>query len=125
MEKLNHLSRDKVIAYFRFENMVKKEPDFCYLYQENKKCHEMEELNCYLCGCPNFRFNDEGFSNKKGKTLFSYCFINSKDGGVFESKDALHQDCTNCTIPHEEAYIRKHFRRDWFEMMRDVHEIST
>jgi len=33
MEKLKDLSDDEVIEYFRFENMVEKEPDFCPLYK--------------------------------------------------------------------------------------------
>ena len=61
MAKLTHLSDEEVIAYFRFENMVEKEPDFCPLYADNKKCHDMQALNCYLCACPNFRFDDKGF----------------------------------------------------------------
>ena len=49
MKKLADLSDEEVITYFRFENMVEKEPDFCLLYKDHKKCHEMEVLNCYLC----------------------------------------------------------------------------
>jgi hypothetical protein len=44
MSKLAHLSDDEVLRYFRFDNMVKNEPDFCPLYKENKQCHEMEDL---------------------------------------------------------------------------------
>jgi len=120
MKKLTHLSDDDVIAYFRFENMVEKEPDFCPLYKENKKCHEMEELNCYLCACPHFRFDDEGLSKEGGKVLYSICSIESKDGGQFVSDDAIHQDCSGCTVPHHDAYIKKHFSRDWFSIMRKV-----
>ena len=40
MDKLTHLNDDEVIAYFRFDNMVQNEPDFCPLYKENKKCHD-------------------------------------------------------------------------------------
>ncbi len=120
MAKLEDLSDDAVIAYFRFENMVEKEPDFCFLYKENKKCHEMEDLNCYLCACPNFRFNDEGLSKEGCKKLYSTCSIDSKDGAQFVSDDAIHQDCSACTIPHHDEYIRKHFSRDWFEIMRNV-----
>ncbi len=47
--------------------MVEKENDFCLLYKDNKKCHDYEDLNCYLCACPYFRFDDEGISKKRGK----------------------------------------------------------
>ncbi len=72
MSKLEELSDDDVIAYFKFENMVEKEPDFCFLYKEHKKCHEMEDLNCYLCACPNFRFDDEGLRKAEYKSTLQY-----------------------------------------------------
>ena len=120
MDKLIELSDEKVIAYFRFENMVKIEPHFCPLYKENKKCHDMKELNCYLCACPNFRFDDEGFKKVEKKTLYSTCDIDSKDGSQYISEDAIHQNCAGCLVPHYEAYIVKVFNRDWFEMMKEV-----
>jgi len=120
MKKLTHLSDDEAIAYFRFENMCINEPDFCPLYAENKKCHEMEELNCYLCACPNFRFDDNGFKEVEGRSIKSYCAIDSKEGDIFKTDDAIHQNCSGCTVPHHEAYIKKHFKRDWFEIMKEV-----
>jgi len=121
MQKLTKLRDDEVIVYFRFENMVQKEPDFCPLYKKNKKCHDMEELNCYLCACPNFRFDDKGISKKEAKTIYSTCDINSKDGNIFQTEEAIHQDCSGCLVPHQEAYIKKYFSRDWFEIMKKVH----
>ena len=94
MAKLIQLSDDEVIAYFHFENMVEKEPDFCPLYKEHKKCHDMKDLNCYLCACPSFRFDDEGFQKVEAKTLYSTCSIDSKDGAQFISDDAIHQNCS-------------------------------
>ena len=120
MQKLTKLSNDEVIAYFRFENMCEKEPDFCPLYKEKRKCHEIESLNCYLCACPNFRFNDEGILKKDAKTIYSTCNINSKDGDIFQTEEAIHQDCSGCLVPHQEAYIKEHFSRDWFEIMKKV-----
>jgi hypothetical protein len=120
MAKLTHLSDDEVIAYFRYENMVRHEPDFCPLYAQGKKCHEMEALNCYLCACPNFRFDDTGFEVHEGKSLKSYCAIDSKDGAQFVGEDAIHQNCSGCTVPHHESYIKKHFSRDWFSIMAKV-----
>ena len=111
MEKLSHLSDDEVIEYFRFENMVLKEPDFCPLYKDNKKCHNIENLNCYLCGCPNFRLTN----------IKSCCDINSKNGKSIKDKDGfIHQDCSECIIPHNEIYIKKYFNKNWKEIMKDV-----
>lgn len=120
MNRLTHLSDDEVIAYFRFENMVKNESDFCPLYAENKKCHDTAELNCYLCACPNFRFNDTGFSLEEGKTLFSTCSIESPDGDRYVSDTAIHQNCAGCIVPHRDSYIRKVFDRDWLKIMKEV-----
>ncbi len=55
VQKLYSLSENELIEYFLYENMQKNEPDFCLLYKENKKCHDMKNLNCYLCACPEFR----------------------------------------------------------------------
>jgi hypothetical protein len=120
IEKLTHLSDDELIEYFRFDNMVKNEFDFCPLYAKNKKCHDNEELNCYFCACPNFRFNDKGFEQVEKRTLFSTCNIESKDGSQYISDDAIHQNCAGCFVPHSEAYIKKHFTRNWVEAMSEV-----
>lgn len=114
MQKLEHLSDEEVIEYFRFENMVKNEPGFCPLYKEKKPCHDMKELNCYLCACPNFRFDDEALKIK------SHCSIESKDGAKFEHEGIIHQDCSNCTVPHHKNYIQSVFSRNWKEIMSKV-----
>jgi len=122
IDKLSHLNDDELIKYFRFDNMVKEEADFCPLYAKNKKCHDNEELNCYFCACPNFRFKDEGFETIEERTLFSTCGIDSKDGSQYISDTAIHQNCAGCFVPHSEAYIKKHFTRDWFEAMSKVNK---
>jgi len=120
IERLSHLNDNELIQYFRFENMVQKEPDFCPLYRENKMCHENKELNCYFCACPNFRFKDTGIKQLKGKTLFSICSIESKNGSQYISDDTIHQNCSGCFVPHSEYYIKKHFTRNWFKAMNKV-----
>ena len=98
--------------------MVEKENDFCPLYAKNKKCHDMQELNCYLCACPNFRFNDEGIKKVDNKTQYSLCDIKSKDGrqGIYGEK--IHQDCSKCTVPHSKEYVKKHFDYEWKKIMQ-------
>ena len=117
MKTLTHLSNDEVIDYFIFENMQEKHPDFCPLYAQNKKCHEMESLNCYFCACNHFRFSDEGLKKEGRKTTFSLCSIAAKESRNFETEDAIHQDCTDCPIPHKRAVIKKFFSRDWRAIM--------
>ena len=115
IEKLAHLNNDEIIEYFLYENMITNEPTFCLLYKENKKCHDMKDLNCYLCACPEFRLQEK----KKEK---SYCFINSKFGTTCKANDEVHQDCSDCLIPHKKQYITKMFNRDWNKVMKDVGE---
>jgi len=108
----------QILEYFDFENMKKEEFDFCPLYAKDKKCHNIEKLNCYLCACPNFRFNDKGITQVDNATQFSFCAIDSKDGrqGVYGEK--IHQDCSKCSVPHHEEYVEKHFDLDWKVMMK-------
>lgn len=120
MEKLTTLSDQEVIEYFRFENMVENEKEFCPLYADNKKCHDTPELNCYLCACPNFRFNDKGFKQEEEKILFSTCSIESPDGDRYISESAIHQNCAGCLVPHRESYIKKVFDRNWLAIMKEV-----
>ena len=120
IEKLSHLNDNELIEYFKFDNMVKNEPDFCPLYADNKKCHDNEALNCYFCACPNFRFRDNGFEKRDKQTLFSTCNINSKEGSQYISEDAIHQNCAGCFVPHSQSYIKKYFTRDWFDAMKQV-----
>ncbi|WP_458701330.1 hypothetical protein ACKGJI_04250 [Sulfurospirillum sp. 1307] len=119
LKKLKDKSDDEVVEYFFYENMQKNEKDFCLLYSEHKKCHDMKNLNCYLCACPYFRFRDGGFDKIGGKTIYSFCSINSKHGKTFETDDAIHQDCSECIIPHKKNFIKKVFGRNWSEIMKD------
>ncbi len=111
----NDFSKDEIVEYFDFDNMVKEENDFCPLYKKNKKCHDMEELNCYLCACPNFRFNDEGIKIYNGKKILSECEINN--GEKLLAEDKIHQNCSKCTVPHHKSYVKKNFDLDWKKIM--------
>lgn len=112
------LSKEQIIDYFDFENMVKEEKDFCPLYKDNKKCHDMETLNCYLCACPNFRFDDKGIKKVEENTQYSYCGIESKDGRQGVYGDKIHQDCSKCGVPHHRDYVEKNFDLEWKEAMK-------
>ncbi len=96
-------SFEDIWRYFDYENMKIMEPKFCPLYQKNTKCHDTERINCLFCACPFFYFDDEGIVDIEQKTLYSLCKI--EKGERFISKNALHQDCTNCTIPHVEGFL--------------------
>lgn len=113
----NGLNKEEIVDYFGFDNMVKSEPDFCELYADRKKCHDVEHLNCHLCACPLFRFNSNGIEKIGEKTAFSYCDVNSKFGhqGVFGVE--IHQDCSQCTVPHSKKYVLKNYDENWFSIM--------
>jgi len=112
-------TKAQIIEYFDFENMCLQEEDFCPLYKDHKKCHDMQTLNCYLCACPNFRFKDEGIEKIDEKTQYSLCNIDSKDGRQGVYGDVIHQDCSKCNVPHHLSYVEKHFDLDWKKIMNN------
>jgi len=113
---LKNKTKEEIIEYFDFESMVENEPDFCPLYKDNKKCHDMENLNCYLCACPNFRFNDEGLGTYNEYKILSKCDI--QNGEEFMGNGVIHQDCSKCTVPHHKAYVEKNFDYEWKKIMK-------
>lgn len=119
VEKLvaKNYTKEQIVEYFDFENMVKNETNFCPLYKDNKKCHDMDALNCYLCACPNFRFNDNGLDTYNEFKILSKCDIHN--GEEFASNGVIHQDCSKCTVPHHKSYILKNFDLDWKKIMKN------
>ncbi len=115
VNKLENQSIDEVIQYFDFNNMKEKEKDFCPLYERDKKCHDMENLNCYTCGCPFFRLSHDD------SEILSFCSINHKNGGQIKSTNGIHQDCSNCEVPHKINFIKTNFSKDWNEVMSKVY----
>ncbi|MGE4398930.1 MAG: nicotinate mononucleotide-dependent phosphoribosyltransferase CobT [Campylobacterales bacterium] len=111
--------KEQIIEYFDFENMRISEEDFCPLYTQNKKCHEMDALSCYLCACPNFRFSDNGIGEKDGTKVYSECAIASKDGAQENFGGKIHQNCAGCTVPHEKEFVREKFDMDWKKIMKE------
>ena len=117
--KLSHLSDEEVIEYFRYDNMVEREPDFCPLYAKGTRCHDMEDLNCYWCACPHFRFDDAGIEVVEGALLKSRCAIDAPAGTQSIHAEVIHHNCSDCLIPHRAGYIARHFDRDWSKTMQN------
>lgn len=115
--KAQDFGQDEIIRYFEYENMAKLETWFCPLYADGIKCHEMKNLNCYLCGCPNFRFCDDGLGEYNSKSIKSRCTIHS--GKQTAYGDEIHQDCSSCTVAHHEPFVKKNFKESWEEIMRE------
>lgn len=112
-------TKDHIIEYFDFDSMVENEPDFCVLYAQPKKCHSVDKLNCFLCACPLFRFNDNGVEMRGNNQVRSYCAVNSKHGTQSLFGDVIHQDCKNCSVPHSKKYVQKNFDVNWFNVMHN------
>lgn len=120
VQSLSHLTKDELIEYFDFDNMKQKHPEFCPLYVDNKKCHDVEHLNCYFCACMHFRFDDNGIDNKStNKRVYSYCSIESKNSSIFENAESIHNDCSQCIVPHKIHAIKKYFHKNWSEVMKE------
>ena len=95
------LNQKQVISYFNYDNMRVNQPDYCGLYKTNSKCHQMDNLNCYLCACPHFVIHNPPLPAGKNE-LHSTCSISSRFAETFTTDNSSHCDCTNCTIPHTE-----------------------
>lgn len=80
-----------IIDSWDFENMKKQNPEWCICYEEDKKCHKIERLNCFFCYCPEY---DRTFPEGK-------CKIDSPDGKYIETANGRILDCSDCTFPHK------------------------
>lgn len=113
---LQNFTQEEIIKYFEYENMLQNEVDFCPLYAKEKKCHDIKELNCYMCGCSNFRFNDKGLGNYDDFIIKSRCSIANGESKAYNK--IIHQDCSKCSVPHYKSFIEKNFNSDWKIMMQ-------
>jgi hypothetical protein len=116
---LGHLSDEEVIAYFDYDNLRLRHPDFCPLYATGEKCHDTDDLNCYLCGCPHFRYCDTGWGEESAGTRYSRCAITARFEQTFTHEGSIHTDCSACPLPHTTGFIREHFDRDWGKIMEE------
>lgn len=105
------LTEKQIIDYFDWSNMVVKQPEFCGLYKTKTKCHNIENLNCYNCGCPYFKYTDTPPLGTDGKKRFSSCTIRSKYSKDFETDGNIHCDCTDCTIPHTKTMAKRYYEK--------------
>lgn len=107
--KLHNKTNVEIAEYFSYKNMVKNEKDFCSLYKENLKCHDMDNLNCFHCGCPHFQYTEDktGLFTQDGLPVLSKCNVNAIQSKQFTATRAIHQDCSDCLIPHTFLYTTK------------------
>jgi dUTP pyrophosphatase len=91
----------KIIKEFNFLNRKNKHPNECPCYKD-KPCHNLPELNCFLCYCPEYKSKIEGgckINNPNGKWLFNEKLPKGKIW-----------DCSNCDYPHREEIVEKYLK---------------
>jgi len=88
---------DNLIDEFDFEKRKVLHPEECICYQQDKKCHDIEKLNCFFCFCPKY-----DNSIKEGR-----CRINSPKAKYIECKEGKILDCSECDFPHNKENIKK------------------
>ena len=112
LDKLRGRTPEEVVDYFSYDNMQKMEPDFCPLYAMDKKCHDMENLNCLYCACPHFRYSDDSpiEISEDGISIMSVCDINSRFAGAFNFEDKQSCDCSKCHVPHRTSFALKQIK---------------
>jgi Zn-finger protein len=80
-----------LIEEWDFEKRKKENPHGCICYEESKKCHDMEDLNCFFCYCPEYdRTIKEGG-----------CKIDSSKGKYIDNHEGKIWDCSDCDFPHK------------------------
>jgi len=103
LDKLGY-TPEAVVAYFDYDNMRVQEPTHCPLYESGTKCHDISELNCYLCGCPFFLFNDTApYKVENGLEYYSKCAVDSRKAGEFIHDNKVHCNCAGCVVPHSKS----------------------
>jgi len=89
----------EVVDNYDFEKQIEINPNGCPLYQQNQKCHNIEDLNCFFCYCPKY-----DRTVKEGK-----CKIDSPKGKYIEGIDGKIFDCSDCDYPHKKENAIKLF----------------
>lgn len=90
----------KIINEFDFENQKLKNSKSCPCFVDGK-CHEVENLNCFLCFCPEYDNSKEEGGCKRG----------SLKGKWFVKRDKKIWDCSDCDYPHKKETVEKHLKK--------------
>jgi Zn-finger protein len=98
---------EEIMELFSFEKISKEHPEMCPCYKKGKKCHEIAELNCFFCFCPEYdRSKQEGGCKRSSK--YGKWFFHKKlpKGKIW--------DCSLCTYPHE--------KKNAIEILRKIYK---
>lgn len=85
-----------LIKKFNFDVRKKTHPEECICYQQNKPCHNIDNLNCIFCFCSNY-----DLSVKEGR-----CKIDSPSAKYIDNHDGKILDCSDCDWPHKPENVK-------------------
>ena len=91
---------EKILQEWDFEKRKKENPKECFCYTEGK-CHNIPDLNCFFCYCPEY-----DLSKQEGG-----CRINDRRGNWFYHNNLPKGkiwDCSGCDFPHKKENIKKY-----------------
>lgn len=101
-----------IIKETSFEIRSQKHPNECPYYEKRTSCHNIEDLNCFLCICPEYSSDkDEGgckLNHQSGKWHSPYPYSQSRR--VW--------DCSDCPFPHFPTYVEQYLRKNLEELKR-------
>ena len=103
---------DEIIEHTSYDIRSLEHPDRCSYYSSGEKCHDLEDLNCFLCACPNYQ---------SGK-LEGGCEINSNNGKWHHHKNlpkGFVWDCTDCQTNHGPEEV-KHYIKENFDELKKI-----
>jgi len=95
---------DILLDEWDFEERKNKHPEECVCYR-GKPCHDIKELNCFFCYCPNY-----DLSVKEER-----CNINSPKGKYFNAPSGKILDCSDCDFPHKKENAKKILMKQYID----------
>jgi Zn-finger protein len=102
---------DQIIKATSYKERKITHSSSCPCYQ-TKPCHNLELLNCFLCGCPEYDI----------KTESGACKVNSRFGNYFDSPTLGEiWDCNGCSHPHYPNTVKKYLQEN-LEALRAIQE---
>jgi Zn-finger protein len=97
-KKILEKRTNDLVEEYDFEKRKKTHPEECICYKENKKCHDIENLNCFFCFCPNYNMETE-----EGK-----CKMSCQDGKYINTMKGKIFDCSACKTFHKKEEVTKY-----------------
>ena len=106
-----------IISETSFQTRSQKHPNQCPYYSQGEPCHSIENLNCFLCVCPEYHSDkDEGgcrINHRSGKWHSPYPY--SQSNQVW--------DCSDCPFPHFPTYVEQYLRKNIEELRKIKEEV--